>query len=82
MSDTAMDAVVGFIKDRNPAVEVIDKDDDLIDSRAIDSLAFVDFIFLLEELGGTILDPEELDVEDFRTLRRIEARFLSGASHG
>jgi acyl carrier protein len=73
-----MDAVVSFIVERNPKAAGLGPDDDLIDSRAIESLAFVDFIFLLEELGGELLDIEELDVEDFRTLRTIADRFLGG----
>ena len=78
----AMAAVIDFIVDRNPRAKALGPDDDLIDTRAIDSLAFVDFIFLLEELAGQILDPEQLDVEDFRTLRRIEDRFLTGVADG
>lgn len=74
-----MDQVRAFIVERNPQVSDIEMDDDLIDSRAIDSLTFVDFIFLLEQLGGQPIDPEELDVEDFRTLRGIEERFLGDA---
>lgn len=71
-----LDAIKQFIVERNPAVGELELDTDLIDSRAIDSLSFVDFIFLLEELTATTIDPEQLDVEDFRTLRRIRQRFL------
>lgn len=75
MSDPLAE-VRSFITQRNPNVGEIGLDDDLIDSRAIDSLAFVDFIFLIEELGGEPIDPEQLDVDDFRTLRAINSRFL------
>ncbi|MFK0288010.1 acyl carrier protein [Streptomyces sp. NPDC090499] len=78
MSDI-LDQVRSFITERNPDVGSLGLDDDLIDSRAIDSLAFVDFVFLLEELGGRPIDPEGLDVDDFRTLRTIRARFLDTA---
>jgi len=72
-------AVRAFIVERNPALPELGLDDDLIDSRAIDSLAFVDFVFLLEELRGEMIDPEDIDVDDFRTLRRISERFLEPA---
>jgi acyl carrier protein len=75
MSDS-MQAVREFILGRNPNLDALDKELDLIDSRAINSLAFVEFIFLLEELTGEAIDPEELDVDDFRTLNTIEARFF------
>lgn len=70
-----MQAVRGFILDRNPTVELA-SDMDLIDSRAINSLAFVEFIFLLEELTGDPIDPEDLNLDDFRTLNAIEDRFF------
>ncbi|GAA4083449.1 phosphopantetheine-binding protein [Nonomuraea soli] len=66
-----------FILERNPKLDEIPDDLDLIDSRAINSLAFVEFIFLLEELTGEAIDPEELDLDDFRTLKAIEARFFT-----
>jgi acyl carrier protein len=71
-----MQAVREFIHDRNPGLAQLENDLDLIDSRAINSLAFVEFIFLLEELTGDPIDPEDLDVDDFRTLNAIETRFF------
>jgi len=69
-------AVRDFILQRNPKLSDLGGDLDLIDSRAINSLAFVEFIFLLEELTGEQIDPEELNLDDFRTLDAIEARFF------
>jgi acyl carrier protein len=71
-----MEAVREFIRGRNPKLGHLDDEMDLIDSRAINSLAFVEFIFLLEELTGEPIDPEELDLDDFRTLKAIETRFF------
>lgn len=69
-------AVQKFILGRNPELDRVSADLDLIDSRAINSLAFVEFIFLLEELTGEAIDPEDLDLDDFRTLDALEARFF------
>lgn len=76
MSDP-MQAVREFIVGRNPKLDQLPSDMDLIDSRAINSLAFVEFIFLLEELTGEPIDPEDLDLDDFRTLNAVEARFFT-----
>ncbi|MFF9765933.1 acyl carrier protein [Streptomyces sp. NPDC053086] len=65
-----------FILGRNPRLGQLPDELDLIDSRAINSLAFVEFIFLLEELTGEPIDPEDVDLDDFRTLNAIEARFF------
>lgn len=72
-----MQAIREFILSRNPKLEKLSGDLDLIDSRAINSLAFVEFIFLLEELTGESIDPEDLDLDDFRTLDALEARFFN-----
>ncbi|AIR96950.1 acetylxylan esterase [Streptomyces glaucescens] len=71
-----LQAVREFILGRNPKLGQVPDDLDLIDSRAINSLAFVEFIFLLEELTGEPIDPEDVDLDDFRTLNAIEARFF------
>ncbi|RFU86791.1 acyl carrier protein [Streptomyces triticagri] len=70
-------AIKAFIAQRNPEAADVTLDDDLIEMRAVDSLAFVEFLFLLEELSGESIDPEEIDVEDFRTLQRISDRFFA-----
>jgi len=70
-------AVRDFILARNPKLDQLPEDLDLIDSRAINSLAFVEFIFLLEELTGESIDPEDLDLNDFRTLSTVNARFFT-----
>jgi acyl carrier protein len=72
-----MQAVREFILGRNPKLDQLPDDMDLIDSRAINSLAFVEFIFLLEELTGESTDPEDLELDDFRTLNALEARFFT-----
>jgi acyl carrier protein len=71
-----MQAVREFILGRNPKLDQLPEDLDLIDSRAINSLAFVEFMFLLEELTGDPIDPEDVDLDDFRTLTALEARFF------
>ncbi|MEU8550913.1 acyl carrier protein [Streptomyces roseoverticillatus] len=72
----ALQAVREFILGRNPGLGELPDDLDLIDSRAINSLGFVEFIFLLEELTGEPIDPEDLDLNDFRTLSALNARFF------
>ncbi|AXG77947.1 acyl carrier protein [Streptomyces paludis] len=76
MTADPMQKVRDFILERNPKIGQLAPQMDLIDSRAINSLAFVDFIFLLEELTGEGIDPEDLDLDDFRSLNAIEARFF------
>ncbi|MFF1357759.1 acyl carrier protein [Streptomyces sp. NPDC058297] len=74
----AMDLVIDFLRKADAAVDPHDWDQDLIDGRILDSLAFVEFLFLLEEVTGNRVAPEEIDVENFRTLNRINSAFLGG----
>jgi acyl carrier protein len=56
----------------------IGKDEDLIETRLVDSLSFVEFIFVIEQASGVEIDLEALDLDDLRTLTAIEKRFFAG----
>ena len=53
-------------------------DYDLIDSRVLDSLAFVEFILLVEEHSGREISIDTVSREDFRTVESIRKRFFDG----
>ncbi|MFF4160073.1 phosphopantetheine-binding protein [Streptomyces sp. NPDC001678] len=76
--DEAMEKVVDFLRKANDATDALDWDQDLIELRILDSLAFVEFLVLLEEVTGAPVDPGTIDVENFRTLNRIHA-LIGGA---
>ncbi|MCZ4102295.1 acyl carrier protein [Streptomyces sp. So13.3] len=75
-----MDAPLQQIKDwilkRHPEREDIPGDLDLIENRLIDSLTFVEFLFLLEQLSGRSIDMDAIDIEDVRCLDVIHERYL------
>ena len=50
--------------------------DDIIENRLIDSLQFVEFILYIEEMSGTAIDMESLNIDDFRTISSIEQVFF------
>jgi acyl carrier protein len=73
--------VLAWILEKNPDLpQPPGDDDDLIGGGLIDSLAFLEFIYLLEELSGQSIDLQQITIDDFRTLARIEKRFFSVAS--
>jgi acyl carrier protein len=73
------DLVLDFLLARRPDLGVIDPDYDLIDNRVLDSLGFVNFLYVLEEQTGREISMDDVSPEDFRTLRRIRARFFDAA---
>lgn len=62
---------------KRPELDTIPDDLDLIEHRVIDSLQFVEFIYLLQSLSGREIVVDTLTVDHFRTLRDIERNFLS-----
>jgi len=72
------DLVLSYLLARRPDLTSIDEDLDLIENRIIDSLSFVNFLYVLEEATGEPISLDEVSPEDFRTLRRIRERFLGG----
>jgi D-alanine--poly(phosphoribitol) ligase subunit 2 len=57
-------------------IEVPSADLDLFEAGVVDSLLFVKLLTALEEQFGFRLGFEELEIDDFRTLRHI-ARFVA-----
>jgi acyl carrier protein len=78
-----MDANVQQLKDwilkRHPQREDIPGDLDLIENRLIDSLTFVEFAYLLEQVSGHTIDFDNINVDDFRCLDNIANRYLTPA---
>ncbi|UYQ60610.1 4'-phosphopantetheinyl transferase superfamily protein [Streptomyces peucetius] len=77
---TAMSAGLQQVKDwilkRHQDREDIASDLDLIENRLIDSLSFVEFVFLLEQQSGRTIEMETLEVDAIRTLAAIEDNFF------
>jgi hypothetical protein len=74
-----VEEILSWLKEKNPEFSgYIPADMDLIESRLIESLNFLEFIGLLEEISGKLVDIGSLSVNDFRTLERIETTFLDG----
>ncbi|MFD0885014.1 hypothetical protein ACFQ08_10690 [Streptosporangium algeriense] len=74
------DLVLDFLLARRPDLGTIDPDYDLIDNRVLDSLGFVNFLYVLEEQTGREISLDEVSPEDFRTLRRIRERFIDATA--
>lgn len=52
-------------------IEAPPEDSDLIESGLIDSLALVELLFAIEREFAVSLPLDELDIESFRSVRRI-----------
>lgn len=72
-----LEQVVEWILARHPEIQDIDPCDDLIESRLIDSLSFMELIILIERLTGTPIEVAEININDFRSLNNIEQSFFA-----
>ncbi|MFG2890708.1 acyl carrier protein [Streptomyces sp. NPDC048248] len=73
-----MQEIINWIQSKNPDLDgEIAGDTDLIESRLIASVSFLEFIALLEEISGRNIDVSSLSVADFRTIDRINENFLA-----
>ncbi|NLU66117.1 acyl carrier protein [Streptomyces sp. HNM0574] len=76
-----LEQVKQWILKRHPERTDIAPDADLIENRLIDSLSFVEFVFLLEQLSGRTIDMDSLEVDEIRTLAAIEEQFFTAEVH-
>lgn len=75
-SPPGFDLVLDYLRAKRPDLPSIDPELDLIENRILDSLGFIDFLYLLEESTGKQITLDSVSAEDFRTLNRIKARFF------
>jgi methoxymalonate biosynthesis acyl carrier protein len=79
MSESA-DSIVTLFREQL-TVEVTDWDADLIDEGLMDSLMLVDLLTFLEQKFAITIDLEDLDIDNFRSIRAI-ARFVESRNGG
>lgn len=74
----SLDPIINFLKARRPDLAEIPPEMDLVDNRVIDSLDFVEVVFLIEEITGKEISLDEISVDKLKTLRAIEEGFFAG----
>lgn len=77
MHENSMKQIREWLSQKSDEAMTIGLEDDLIESRIIDSLSFMEFILFLEEVTGKDGLFEVATVESFRSLGAIERSFLS-----
>jgi acyl carrier protein len=65
-----------WILERNPDLTDLRPETDIIDSRIVDSLQFVELVLFIEDLRGTALESNDVSLDSFRTLKSIEQTFF------
>lgn len=66
-----LEKLKNWIVDRRPDLTDIAPDVDLIENRLIDSLSFVEFLLVIEQLSGRPIDMGRPDLDQVRTLNAV-----------
>jgi acyl carrier protein len=77
-SDEIVAQLRAWIISNNQSAEGMGLDTDIVENKLIDSLNFINFLVLLEELRGDEIPYDQVEVERFRTLRAIKTHFFDG----
>lgn len=68
-----------WIAENTTAARIVDDDEDLFESHALDSLSFVQFIYFLEEVFDIEIVLDENIADNFRSLSAICRYFNVGS---
>jgi acyl carrier protein len=76
-----IDLLRNWIRERRPEVGCVCDEDELIESRILDSFALLEFVFFVEEVFGREIVLDESVAKNFRTLASICRLFKEGVSN-
>ncbi|MBB5122060.1 holo [Streptomyces eurocidicus] len=77
MASTGIEDVRAWILNRHPERDTLSPDENLIESRLVDSLSFVELVYAIEGASGVEIDFDTIDIQDFQTLSAIEKAFFA-----
>ncbi|MCZ0207502.1 phosphopantetheine-binding protein [Streptomyces achromogenes] len=77
MASAGIEEIRSWILGRHPERDDVAPDENLIESRLVDSLSFVELVYAIEEASGAEIDFDNIDIRDFQTLSSIEKAFFA-----
>ncbi|MFJ6621734.1 phosphopantetheine-binding protein [Kitasatospora sp. NPDC091335] len=77
MASAGIDQVRDWILAKHPERESIAPDENLIESRLVDSLSFVELVYTIEGASGVEIDFDTIQMQDLQTLSSIEKAFFA-----
>ncbi|KAA2264201.1 acyl carrier protein [Solihabitans fulvus] len=77
MASAGIEKVRDWILGRHPERTELAEDVRLLDSRLVDSLSFVELVYVIEDASGAEIDFDSIDLEDFQTVAAIERAFFA-----
>jgi acyl carrier protein len=72
--------ITSFLRSKCPDVGPIGLDEDLVLTGVLNSMHFVELLYLIEAELNTEISLDEITTDDFRTIANIRARFFPEAA--
>ncbi|MCY4045314.1 MAG: hypothetical protein OXE99_09560, partial [Cellvibrionales bacterium] len=82
MSISISNQIKEWLLNKNTSIESIDDDQDILESRVLDSLQFVNFLMFIESIRGNRIEQEDIVPENFKTVNVILSCFFQAAMSG
>ncbi|MFI9201366.1 acyl carrier protein [Streptomyces sp. NPDC053048] len=79
MASSGIQEVREWILSRHQDRDSLSDDENLIESRLVDSLSFVELVYTIESAADLEIDFDSIDIKDFQTLSAIEKAFFVAA---
>ncbi|TCO44781.1 acyl carrier protein [Actinocrispum wychmicini] len=77
MTTSSVDQVREWILGRHPELDDVGPDVNLIESRLVDSLSFIELVYVIEGASGAEIDFDTIDLADFQTISAIDKAFFT-----
>ena len=65
-----------WLKSQSPGIEDLDGEFNIIQNGIVDSLHFLELVYLIESLSGQEVDMSSISILNFSTLNSIEEKFF------
>lgn len=78
MSTAVPEFITTFLHTKCPDSGPIGVEEDLVETGVLNSMHFVELLYLIEAELDTEISMDDVTTDDFRTIANIKARFFAG----
>jgi acyl carrier protein len=78
MTTAVPEFITTFLHSKCPDSDPIGPHEDLVDTGVLNSMHFVELLYLIETELGAEISMDDVTTDDFRTIANIKARFFPG----
>ena len=77
MTTSGVEKVRDWILGRHAERQEIGAEENLIETRLVDSLSFIELVYVIEAASGAEIDFDTIDLGDFQSIAAIDKAFFA-----